>query len=140
MELNVIAFLALLGAIGATRVVELQISRRHQRELARNGVQKRADPQYRWMIILHTAVLLGAAFEVIYLHRPFLPVLAGSMTLLVALAMALGWWTIRTLGAHWNVEVMDSAPLGVVTRGPFRWVRHPNYAGVFIELAALPLV
>jgi methyltransferase len=35
---------------------------------------------------------------------------------------------------------MDSVSLGVITSGPFRLVRHPNYAAVFIELAALPLV
>ena len=60
--------------------------------------------------------------------------------LLFLLATALRWWVIRTLGAHWNVEVMDSAPLGVVVKGPFRWVRHPNYLGVFVEIVALPLI
>jgi methyltransferase len=62
------------------------------------------------------------------------------MTMLVALAMALRWWVIRTLGAHWNVEVMNSTSLGIVTAGTFRWIRHPNYLGVFVELVALPLI
>ena len=53
---------------------------------------------------------------------------------------AVRWWVIRTLGSHWNVQVMDSAGLGVVSSGPFRAVRHPNYAAVFVEVAALPLV
>jgi methyltransferase len=35
---------------------------------------------------------------------------------------------------------MESAPLGVVSDGPFRWIRHPNYLGVFLELIALPLI
>ena len=60
--------------------------------------------------------------------------------MLFLLATALRWWVIRTLGAHWNVEVMASGPLGVVTSGPFRWVRHPNYLGVFVELVSLPLI
>jgi methyltransferase len=47
---------------------------------------------------------------------------------------------IRTLGDHWNVQVMNSLDLGVVTGGPFRVVRHPNYTAVFVELAALPLI
>ena len=55
-------------------------------------------------------------------------------------ANALRWWVIRTLGAHWNVQVMDSARLGVVTTGPYRWVRHPNYTAVFVEMLALPLI
>jgi methyltransferase len=52
----------------------------------------------------------------------------------------LRWWVIRTLGIHWNTEVVDSARLGVITDGPFRWIRHPNYLGVFVELIALPLI
>jgi methyltransferase len=35
---------------------------------------------------------------------------------------------------------MNSVPLGVVTSGPYRWIRHPNYAAVFLELFALPLI
>jgi len=53
---------------------------------------------------------------------------------------ALRWWVIATLGPHWNVQVMGSTKLGVVTSGPYRFVRHPNYVAVFVELAALPLV
>jgi len=57
------------------------------------------------------------------------------------LANLLRWWVIATLGTQWNVRVMGSSPTaGVVTRGPFRYVRHPNYVAVFVELAALPLV
>jgi methyltransferase len=58
----------------------------------------------------------------------------------VALANGLRWWVIRTLDRHWNVQVMDSLALGVVTGGPYRFVRHPNYVAVFLELLALPLV
>ena len=47
---------------------------------------------------------------------------------------------IQTLGPHWNVGVMDSTRQGVVDTGPYRWVRHPNYTAVFVELLALPLV
>ena len=60
MDLSVIAFLALLALVGLTRLVELRISRRHQRELAGRGIEKRADPQFRWMVALHAAVLAGA--------------------------------------------------------------------------------
>ena len=55
-------------------------------------------------------------------------------------ANAVRWWVIRTLGEHWNVQVMDSTRLGVIVSGPFRFVRHPNYAAVFAEMLALPLI
>jgi methyltransferase len=140
MDLSAIAYLGLLALVGVLRIVELRVSRRHQRELAGRGIEKQADPQFRWMVALHTAVLGGAAIEVVALHRPFLPNLAAPMAVLFLLANSLRWWVIRTMGAHWNVEVMASGPLGVVTSGPFRWVRHPNYLAVFVELVALPLI
>ena len=140
MGVSVIAFLLLLGGVGASRLAELRVSRRHQLELARHGIEKRADPNYPWMVALHAAVLMGAALEVVLLHRPFVPPLATAMSVLFLLATVLRWWSIYTLGVHWNVEVMASAPLGVVTTGPFRWVRHPNYLAVIVEIVALPLI
>lgn len=140
MDLTTIAFLILLACVGMERLVELQVSRRHQRQLASCGARKQSEPQYRWMVALHAGVLAGAAAEVILLRRPFIAPLAAAALLLFALATLLRWWVIRALGIHWNTEVVDSASLGVVSSGPFRWVRHPNYLGVFVELVALPLV
>ena len=140
MDLTKAAFLILLACVGFERLMELRLSRRHQRALALRGAQKRRDPQYGWMVALHAGVLVGAALEVILLHRPLLRPWRFPLCCFSCLANLLRWWVIRTLGTHWNVEVMNSAPLGVVSEGPFRWVRHPNYLGVFVELIALPLI
>jgi methyltransferase len=140
MDLSVAAFLALLIAVALLRGVELVISRRHQRRLEAQGISRADEPHFQWMVLLHAAVLAGAALEVLLLNRPLIPVLAIVMGTLFALANILRWWVIHTLGTHWNVQVMDSVSLGVITTGPFRLVRHPNYVAVFIEMAALPLV
>ena len=134
------AFLGLLLAVGALRLAELRISKRHQREMAARGATKVDEPKFRWMVLLHTAVLLGAAVEVVLLKRPFLLGLAAPMVAVFLAANAVRWWVIRSLGEHWNVQVVDSTRLGVVTSGPFRYVRHPNYAAVFAEMLALPLI
>jgi methyltransferase len=140
MDLTRTAFLILLACVGVERVVELGVSRRHQRDLANCGARKHRDPRYGWMVAFHAGVLIGAAAEVMLLHRRFVPWLAYPALLLFVLATLLRWWVIRTLGIHWNTEIVDSASLGVVSEGPFRWVRHPNYLGVFVELIALPLI
>lgn len=140
MDLSVIAFLLLLAIVGLTRMVELRISRLHQQALAEQGIAKRADSWYPWMVVLHVLVLVGAGVEVICLRRPFILILAGIAGVFFVLATGLRWWVIGSLATHWNVEVMPSGALGVVTSGPFRWVRHPNYLGVFVELVALPLI
>jgi methyltransferase len=140
MELSVIAYLALLLLVALLRIVELQISRRHQREMVAHGAAKVNDPRFRWMVLLHTGVLVGAAVEVVFLHRPFIPVLAAVCLVIFLAANVVRWWVIRTLGEHWNVQIMNSTGLGVITTGPFRYVRHPNYAAVFVEMLVLPLI
>ena len=140
MDLSVIAFLALLAAVALLRIVELQISKKHQRDMLARGAAKVDEPRFRWMVLLHTAVLAGAALEVVLLKRPFIPVLAATMLAIFLGANVVRWWVIRTLGQHWNVQVVNSTSLGVVTSGPFRYVRHPNYAAVFSEMVALPLI
>jgi methyltransferase len=140
MELSVIAYLGLLLVVALLRIYELQISRRHQREMLASGASKVADPIFRPMVLLHTGVLLGAGLEVIFLNRPFYPFLGTCCLVVFLSANVVRWWVIRALGQHWNVEVMNSTAMGVVTSGPFRYVRHPNYSAVFVEMLALPLI
>ncbi len=129
-----------LALVGAGRLIELRISRRNQQRLLERGAVRVADPNFRWMVALHTGILVFAALEVWLLHRPFIPALAAGMGLLFLLANAVRWWVIATLADHWNVQVVSSTSLGVISNGPFRRVRHPNYAAVFVEMIALPLI
>jgi methyltransferase len=140
MDVSVVGFLALLGAVGVLRGVELVISQRHRRSLHERGAREPRDPYFIWMVLLHAAMLVGAALEVVVLRRPLVGWLAAMMSAIFLLANVVRWWVIRTLGAHWNVRVVNSVHLGVVSTGPFRFVRHPNYAAVFVELFALPLI
>jgi methyltransferase len=134
------AYLCLLALVAIGRLVELRISRRNQRALETQGVQKIHEPHFRWMVLLHAGILAGAALEVTLLHRPVLPALAISMGALFLFANILRWWVIRSLAGYWNVQVMASPRVGVVTSGPYRWVRHPNYVAVVAELFALPMM
>jgi methyltransferase len=140
MELSVLAYLILLAIVALLRLYELRISRRHQQDMIARGASKVDEPRFRWMVVLHTGVLIGAAAEVVFLKRPFIPLLAAVCFPLFLAANAVRWWVIRTLGEHWNVQVMNSTGLGVITSGPFRYVRHPNYAAVFTEMLVLPLI
>jgi methyltransferase len=139
MELSVQLYLALLAAVAVGRLIELRHSRRNQEKLAAAGGQKSPEPGYFWMVALHTCMLTGCGIEVVLLHRPWIPAVGIPALLLFIAANATRWWVIRTLGARWNVEVV-SASLGVIASGPYKWVRHPNYSAVFVEMIALPLI
>lgn len=134
------AYILLLVLVGIGRLVELGISRRNQRQLEKQGVRKIPEPHFRWMILLHGGVLVCAGAEVLFLHRPLISALAIAMGALFVAANLLRWWVIRTLAGHWNVEVMESSRVGVVSSGPYRWVRHPNYVAVVMEIFSLPMM
>jgi methyltransferase len=140
MGLSVYLYLALLAAVGLLRLVELQISRRHQERMLAAGAVRVPEPHFKWMVAVHTGVLVGAAAEVVLLKRPFLPLLAAPMLALFLASNLVRLWVVLALGDLWSVQVMDSTRIGVVTTGPFRFVRHPNYTGVILELISLPLI
>jgi methyltransferase len=134
------AFLVLVGLAGAERLVELGISRRHLSAQHAAGARTVREAVFPWMVLLHAATFLGAPLEVSLLRRRFDPRVGLPALLFFALANALRWWAMQTLASRWSVRVVDSLPLGVASDGPYRWVRHPNYVAVALELASLPLV
>jgi methyltransferase len=92
------------------------------------------------MAAMHTAFLVACIAEVAVADRPFLPWLGWPMLALVAASQALRWWCVATLGHQWNTRVIVVPGLSLVSAGPYRWLRHPNYVAVVVEVAALPLV
>jgi methyltransferase len=134
------AFIALLVLVGIERLAEVAISRRNQRKMRDQGIQKIREPHFPWLIAFHTIVLISAGTEVLFLHRPLIPVLAISMLALFVVSNLLRYWVIWLLGGLWNIQIMDSSRLGIVTTGPYRWVRHPNYTGVVLEVFSLPMI
>lgn len=129
-----------LAVVAVSRLAELVLSRRNQRRLAEAGARRKPDPVYPLMVALHSLTLVGAALEVFVFQRPLVVWLAASCFLVWLLANALRFWCIRTLGRHWNTQVVDSTSTGVISSGPYRWVRHPNYTAVFVEMLAIPLL
>jgi methyltransferase len=133
-------FTALVLAVGLERLAELVVSKRNAAwALARGGVEH-GRGHYPAMVLLHTGLLVGALAEVWLLDRPFIPALGWSMLVLVGASQALRWWCIGSLGRQWNTRVIVVPGLALVTRGPYRYLRHPNYVAVVVEGAALPLV
>lgn len=132
-------FVFLVVAVAAERLLELRVARRNLRWiLARGGVEY-GSSHYPAMVVLHAALLVGAVAEVWLLHRPFLPWFGWPMLVLVTVAQGLRWWCIRTLGPQWNTRVVVATSLPLISRGPYRWLRHPNYVAVVVEGLALPL-
>lgn len=134
------AYIALLILVGIERLGEVAVSRRNQRRMREQGIQKIREPHFPWLVMFHAVVLVAAGLEVLLLRRPLIPALAISMLALFILSNLIRYWVIALLGGLWNIQIMDSSRVGFVTTGPYRWVRHPNYVGVVLEVFSLPLI
>ncbi len=138
--MTVTVYLVLLGAVAAERLVELVVSARNARWSFARGGAEHGRGHFPAMVTLHTALLVGCAAETVLADRPFLPAL-GWPALVAALgSQVLRWWCIAALGPRWNTRVIIVPGLPLVSSGPYRWLRHPNYVAVVVEGLALPLV
>jgi methyltransferase len=133
-------YVLLIFAIGLERVAELIVSERHARWAFAHGGVEYGRSHYGVMATIHGAFLVSCVAEVAVAGRPFLPWLGWPMLAVVCAAQALRWWCIATLGKQWNTRVIVVPGLPLVTTGPYRWLAHPNYVAVAVEVLALPMV
>jgi methyltransferase len=125
----------MLGAgLGMMRLAELGWSRRN---LRRAGPGQQAAPRgFPAMVAVNLALFLLCAVP--RRRRPPAGLELAALTGLGA-AVVLRLWAIASLGEGWNVTAVVPEGLRVVTAGPYRWVRHPNYLAVIVEFACLPV-
>lgn len=130
----------LIVAVGAERLLELVVARRNARWALRHGGVEFGRGHYPALVGMHAGLLTGCLVEVGVAHRGFLPALGWPMLAVVAASQVLRWWCVATLGRRWNTRVIVIPRAPLVRRGPYRWLRHPNYVAVLAEGLALPLV
>lgn len=133
-------FITLVLLVGIERSAELVLSKRHLAWSSERGGQEYGAGHYPAMVVLHTALLIGAVIEVVAADRPFHAWLGWPMLAVVLASQWVRWWCIRILGNYWNTKVIVIPGAPRITGGPYRWVRHPNYLAVIAEGIALPLV
>jgi methyltransferase len=134
------AYLVLIGLVVLERLAELVVARRNLAWARSRGGVEYGRRHYPWIVLAHAALLGAAPAEVWLLGRPFVPSLGWPMLAVVVLAQGLRWWCVGTLGRQWNTRVVVVPGMPLVHRGPYRWLRHPNYVAVVAEGLALPLV
>ena len=135
-----ILYTLLVALVAAGRLVELRVAERNRRSLLARGGVEAGSEHYPWMVGLHGAFLIAAPLEVWLLGRPFIPVLAVSMLVLLVVAAALRWWVISTLDGRWTTRIIVLPGVAPVTGGPYRFLRHPNYLAVILEIFSVPMI
>ncbi len=128
-----IGALALLGFVTLERAVELPLARRNTRALFARGAYEAGAAHYPAIVALH--VLWLAALWIFGWNRPLS---LGFVAVFAALEIG-RFWVLRTLGARWTTRIIVLPNAAPIVTGPYRFVRHPNYLIVALEMPCVPL-
>lgn len=123
-----------VGLMTLERLLELAYSARNARRLLAAGGREVGRAHYPYLVGLHAAWLLALLIVVSPSEPPRWPFLLFFLAL-----QGLRLWVIASLGGRWTTRVITLPGVPLVQRGPYRWLRHPNYLVVIAEIAVLPL-
>lgn len=133
------ALVAFLLVLVAQRVGELMVSARNAHRLLAHGAREQGRGHYPLLVLLHALFPLALFADVLVLDaRP--SGLAPFWLSLWLAAQGLRYAAMSALGERWNTRVLVLSGAPLVRRGPYRWLRHPNYLAVVIEFIAAPLM
>lgn len=120
--------------VAVQRLLELAYARRNARRLLAEGGVEFGAAHFPLFVLLHGAWLAA----VFFLVPPDAPVAWPLLGLYLVLQAGRAW-VIASLGRFWTTRVITLPGVPLVRRGPYRWMRHPNYVIVAAEIAVLPL-
>ena len=128
-----------LGIVVLLMLGEAQLSRRHERVLRARGAMEPPDDVYRTMQVMYPTCFVVIALEGIVRGTAATSWwLAGAV--LLAVSKALKYWAVTALGHRWTFRVLVLPGEPLVTSGPYRFLRHPNYVAVAGELIGMALM
>jgi methyltransferase len=123
----------LVAFLIAQRLIELCLAWRNTRRLREIGGVEFGAAHYPLIVVMHAAWITGLL--ILGHGRTLAPVWLAIFVLLQAGRL----WVIASLGRRWTTRVIVLPGAAPVMRGPYRWLRHPNYLVVVLEIAVVPL-
>ena len=130
---------AILAVIALLMLAEARLSAKNERRLRASRAVEPRDDVYRGMRLAYPGCFLAMAAEGV-LRGAAAPALVAAGAVVFVGAKALKYWAIASLGPRWTFRVLVSPGAPLVTRGPYRFFRHPNYIAVIGELVGSALL
>jgi len=123
----------------AERFFELGFSHRNLLRLQRYGGREFHRETFKYIAALHTLFLVSLLIVTYPWHIPLDP-LTWIILVVLALLQGVRYWCMASLGENWNVRIVLIEGGAIKQRGPYRYMRHPNYLVVVLEFALIPLL
>lgn len=132
-------FNAFFFFISGQRLVELFISRRNEKWMMEQGAHEFGNEHYRYIVLMHFFFLLSLLMEFYLFGKQLSPFWIVLIPLFMA-TQAIRIWALTSLGKYWNTKIIVLPNANIIRRGPYRFIKHPNYIIVSVELVVIPLL
>jgi len=133
-------FAGIIGVVILQRLWEVRFSNLNRAKILKHGGKEHGDNLLTAVKILQVSWWISSMVEVVLLKRPFLPALAFLSFAALAAGQTLRWYSMHHLEWRWTLSIMTLPNMPVVQSGPYGRIRHPNWLGVILEIAFLPLI
>jgi methyltransferase len=127
--------LAVFAYVVIQRLAELVYASANTRRLLAEGGKEYGRRHYPLFILLHGGWLLAIAITAQPTAKTSLPLLIAFIA-----SQALRFWTLASIGRWWTTRIISAPHFPRVKKGPYRFIPHPNYTVVAMEIALLPLL
>lgn len=128
-----------VALVTVQRLFELVLARRNERRARARGAVERGQRHYVLIVALHTLWLVSTLVEGL-LRGPELPAFWPVPLALFLLVQPLRYWAIFSLGERWNTKILVLPSERPIRRGPYKYLDHPNYVVVVVEILTFPLI
>ncbi|WP_243290832.1 isoprenylcysteine carboxylmethyltransferase family protein [Bacillus sp. FJAT-47783] len=132
-------FAIVVSLLVIQRLIELQIASINERVMKKKGAQEFGKAHYPFIVLIHILFLLSFIIEVTYFNKSISPYWYVLIPILL-FAQFIRYWSIFTLGPFWNTKIIVLRNAKVKVKGPYQFIRHPNYVAVVMEIALIPLL
>lgn len=121
------------------RIAELGIAKKNEKWMKANGGYEVGGEHYKHIVLVHILFFMSLIFEVSYFTKT-VSSLWIIYLLFYTLAQGLRAWSLLSLGRFWNTKIIIMPNVNIISTGPYKFIRHPNYLVVVIELLVVPLI
>ncbi|MCD5322936.1 MULTISPECIES: isoprenylcysteine carboxyl methyltransferase family protein [Pontibacillus] len=132
-------FVVLFVFIIAQRLIEVAVAKRNEKWMLRNGAVEVASDHYKWIVAVHVLFFVSVGLEA-YGKDLVLSDWKGFLLGAFFVTQGLRIWCLTSLGRFWNTKIIILPGSQLVARGPYKWMKHPNYVVVGLEFIIIPLL
>ena len=130
-------FFVFISYVILLRIGELLLSKRNEKWLLQNGAVEYGKKHYPFIVALHTLFIISLIIEYSTQHTASFSLFFIILYFLILVFKA---WVILSLGKFWNTKIYHISNLPLVKKGPYKYLKHPNYMIVIAEIAVIPLI